>query len=193
MARRSDHNNQELRELAITNSLKLIAKNGNDAFKARDIAREMGYTVGTIYYLFGSMNDLRYHVAGRMLDDFYQVIENELGKKKNRLNYHITKYVHLVTEHPNFSSFLYAQKLSPQKAPDWYMQKYKRHFSLFADTIHSSVGNKARAQKAAKYLWIYIHGICTLYVQGKLPFLGETRPENMVKHLANTYLDGLSR
>ncbi len=59
MARRSDHSKEEIKALAIKHAYKLIEENGEAGFKARDIAKRMGYTVGTIYYVFGNMENLR--------------------------------------------------------------------------------------------------------------------------------------
>ncbi len=137
MARRSDHNHEELKELAINKALKLIAEHGEAGFKARTIAKEMGYTVGTLYYLFGDLGQFRFHVCGRILDMHLEEIKQGLARRKNKLDYHIIKYIQLAQERPNISKFMYAEKVGTYKQkPKWYLDKYQAHFSLFIETFN---------------------------------------------------------
>ena len=48
MARRSDHTQEEIKDLIINASIKLITDIGPSAFGTRAIAREIGYSFGTI-------------------------------------------------------------------------------------------------------------------------------------------------
>ncbi|MGB3723822.1 MAG: TetR/AcrR family transcriptional regulator [Pacificimonas sp.] len=56
MARRSDHTPQELRALLIREGHELLAELGFARFSARAAAKRAGYSVGTIYNVFGSLD-----------------------------------------------------------------------------------------------------------------------------------------
>ncbi|MEO0642572.1 MAG: helix-turn-helix domain-containing protein, partial [Pseudomonadota bacterium] len=56
MGRRSDHTANELRQLLIECGHKLIAERGFAKFSGREAARRAGYTVGTLYNVFGSLD-----------------------------------------------------------------------------------------------------------------------------------------
>ncbi len=192
MARRSDHNSEELKELAITKALKLIEEKGEAGFKARAIAKEMGYTVGTLYYLFGDLGQFRLHVCGRLLDMHYDEITREIARKKNRLDYHIIKYLQYAQNRPNFSKFLYTEKVGTRnEKPEWYLEKYKKHYALFIETFKEVIKDKKLALKAGNTIWAHIHGVCILLLTDKLPMLGVSSPESMIRHLVKNYLDGL--
>lgn len=194
MARRSDHNNEELKELAISKALKLIAEKGEDGFKARAIAKEMGYTVGTLYYMFGDLGQFRLHVCGRILDMHFEEITREIKRRKNRLDYHIIKYLQLAQDRPNFSKFLYTEKVGTRKdKPQWYLEKYQKHFSLFIDTFKEGIQDKKLALKAGNTIWAHVHGVCILLLTDKLPMLGVKSPESMIRHLVENYLSGLEK
>ena len=67
MARRSDHTREELTELAIDAALALIEADGFAQFSARQVAAKIGYTVGTLYNVFGSYDSLLLHVQSQAL------------------------------------------------------------------------------------------------------------------------------
>jgi AcrR family transcriptional regulator len=56
MARRSDHSPEELRALLVECGHGLMAERGFAGFSAREAARRAGYSVGTIYNVFGSLD-----------------------------------------------------------------------------------------------------------------------------------------
>lgn len=194
MARRSAHSQDEIRELAITNTRKLIANKGLDGFKARSIAREMGYTAGTIYYLFGSMENLRYHVCSSILDSHFSFTEEQLAKKKDRLTYLIVQYIKFSQQHHNLWTFLFSYDALPKaKIPDWYLQKIQTLFSQLYAAFHPYTKTKAATARAVRVIWAGIHGLCVFSLNGRLSLYGDNNPESLAKHLLNTYLDGLGK
>ena len=58
MARRSDHSRSELSEIIVEEGHSLMAQSGFAAFSAREVARRIGYSVGTIYNVFDSLDHL---------------------------------------------------------------------------------------------------------------------------------------
>lgn len=56
MARRSDHSRDELRALFITEGHKHMAETGFARFSAREVAKRVGYSIGTLYNVFGSLD-----------------------------------------------------------------------------------------------------------------------------------------
>ena len=54
MARRNDHTRDELKEMAISAGQSIIIHEGFNKFSARKVARNIGYTVGTIYNIVGN-------------------------------------------------------------------------------------------------------------------------------------------
>ncbi len=82
MARRADHTREELTELAITAGAELIRKNGFAAFSARKLATAIGYTVGTLYNVFGSYDEMILRINARTLDAWFENITTALAKRK---------------------------------------------------------------------------------------------------------------
>src|SRR5512134_2973721 len=68
MARRSEHSQEQIREMVLSADEYIIVEEGVEALTVRKIAMEIGYTVGSIYMVFANMQDLMMHVKGRTLD-----------------------------------------------------------------------------------------------------------------------------
>ena len=58
MGRRSDHTRAELEELILSAGHTLVAEAGLGGFSAREVARRIGYSIGTIHNVFRSSDRL---------------------------------------------------------------------------------------------------------------------------------------
>jgi AcrR family transcriptional regulator len=58
MGRRSDHTRPELEELIVDVGSALMTELGFARFSAREVAKRIGYSVGTVYNVFGSADAL---------------------------------------------------------------------------------------------------------------------------------------
>lgn len=192
MARRSDHTRPELRELAISKCIKLISEKGYKGFNARSIAKEMGYTVGTLYYEFGSLLQLRYHVSGRILDIFRAELDTALGGREPDIERTMQTYIKLSRVHEHLWTFLFTFQAGPrQKAPDWYNEKIELVFRLIEQGLAPYTSSKKQARAAARIIWSSIHGMCVLSLTGKLQMVGAEEPAVMASQFLKTYLEGL--
>lgn len=192
MARRSDHTRPEIRELAISRCIKLISEKGAKGFNARSIAKEMGYTVGTLYYEFGSLLQLRYHVSGRILDIFLKELHDALAKTGPDLQKTMLTYIRLSRSHEHLWTFLFTFQAGPkQKAPEWYNEKIALVFEQIELALTPYTATKKQAREAARIIWSSIHGMCVLSLTGKLQMVGAETPEVMATQFLKTYLAGL--
>ncbi len=193
MARRSDHSREEIKALAIKHAFALIEEKGEAGFNARNIAKRMGYTVGTIYYVFGNMENLRFHVCGHILDYFREITIKKLPNAKNKLNYHISRYIQFSREHFNLWSFLHSlNNLTKGDAPEFYEEKIHRFFKLLTDALIPYTKTKKTALKAARTIVPSLHGMCIYSQRRNLIEQNTSDLEVMAKHMVKTYLKGLN-
>src|SRR6266852_5031793 len=68
MGRRSTHTPQQLRELILDAAQEIIQVQGLAGLSAREIARRIEYSPGTIYNMFENLDDVVLHVEARVLD-----------------------------------------------------------------------------------------------------------------------------
>ena len=64
MARRSDHSREQLADMAVAAATALAERDGLRGVTARGVAREIGYTVGTLYNVFDNLDDVLRHATG---------------------------------------------------------------------------------------------------------------------------------
>ncbi len=190
MARRSDHSREELKDLAVRKGLEIIDKNGFSGFSARGIAKAMGYTVGTLYHVFGDLDQYMLHINAQILDDWHEELRRGLKRtKKDPLRYLAQGYIDFARAHYDRWTMLFEFKMAkPTPLPDWYTEKMTRLFRLVENAIlpHSD-GDLRKARQDAKVLWAGIHGICVLSLSGKLDIVGAEKTEVLVNSLLDKY------
>ena len=69
MGRRSQHTPEELRELILTATRRIVEERGFRALSAREIAREIGYAPGTLYNMYENLDEILLRVEARVLKD----------------------------------------------------------------------------------------------------------------------------
>ena len=190
MARRSDHTREELTALAIEAAVALIEEHGFAQFSARKVAAKIGYTVGTIYNVFGTYDALLHHVNARTLDHWYDFLQMRLKRgKAEPLRVLARGYVEYARTHYNRWLALFEHhrdKSTP--VPDWYQERIKRFFAMLEDTIPPAAGRKAK--RDAQVLWAGIHGISILSLTGRFELIGTESTDALVNALIDNYLDG---
>ena len=128
-----------------------IEERGFAAFSARQVAAKIGYTVGTIYNVFGSYDALLFHVHARTLDHWYDFLQARLKRgKAEPLRVLARGYVEYARTHYNRWLALFEHhrdKSTP--VPDWYQARLKRFFSMLEDTIPSA-GTTAGRRSATR-------------------------------------------
>jgi len=75
MARRSEHSQEEIKQMILEAAEDIIQEYGFSALKVRKIAADIGYTVGSIYMVFTGMDDLIIHIKARTWQKLAKHIE----------------------------------------------------------------------------------------------------------------------
>ena len=190
MARRSDHTREELAELAIDAALALIDEEGFANFSARQVAAKIGYTVGTLYNVFGTYDELLYHVHARTLDHWYEFMQARLKRgKAEPLRVLARGYVEYARTHYNRWIALFEPPRDKSiPVPVWYQERIKRFFAMLEDTIAPAGHDRRKVKRDAQVLWAGIHGISILSLTGRLEMVEAEPTEALVNALIDNYL-----
>jgi AcrR family transcriptional regulator len=180
MGRRSDHSRPELRELIIAEGHRQISEVGFARFSARDVAKKIGYSIGTIYNVFGSYDQLILAINGRTLDLWLADLEAQLaGHSEGRLRAAIDAYFDFALRHRQAWAALYDFRLPETEVmPDEYQRKVTAITDVVVREIRDALPPRQadKARPLARSLLATVHGHCFFTLNGTFGLLGETDP-----------------
>ncbi len=195
MARRSDHSREELKELALSATEELLNEKPAHELSTRQIAKKMGYTVGTLYQIFNNLPDLLLHVNARTLTHLYQQChELDLSEhaQTNICNYALT-YFKFAHQHQSLWELIFDnQVLVNDELPDWYLSKVVILFTLVEVQLKNiqPQASEKEITKTSRVLWSSVHGICMLSINDNLFSDDVCTSEALIHSLINNFLQG---
>jgi AcrR family transcriptional regulator len=194
MARRSEHSLEEIRAMVLNAAEAIVIKEGYSALKMRRIAKEIGYTVGSIYMVFTNMADLIMHIKARTLDGIAAQLQQVQDCAPEQCIAELARiYLRYASQNFNRWSMIFEYRL-PQDAeiPEWYQEKADNVFSR-VEAQFAKLAPQCSAQQskqAARALWSGVHGICILSLTGKPDVIGIKDVENAIVLLVESFIGG---
>ena len=194
MARRSDHTRDELHDLALDAARKITEKDGLRGLKARQIVRDIGYTIGTLYNLFDDLDDLILQMNCETLDALYEVCSSAPLNKDPEQNLRAlaSRYLQFTRAHPNLWNAIFEYKLpGDREMPAWYSDRVVRLLLLEEKALAPLFpkGQETQCQHHAQVLWTSLFGMASVESANRLPE-GESA-ESLVESLIEIYVTGL--
>jgi AcrR family transcriptional regulator len=190
MARRNEHSLEEIREMVLDAAETIIINNGYSALTVRKIAKEMGYTVGTVYMVFASMTDLVMHIKANTVDDLITQLQQ---LPECVPEHHIAElaktYLQFAVRNFNRWSMIFVQDA---EIPEGYQKKTNHIFSPVEAQFAQLAPNCSTQQskQAARALWSGVHGICSLSLTGKQDTADINDVENAIVLLVECFIGG---
>jgi AcrR family transcriptional regulator len=197
MGRRSSHTPEELRELILEASTDLIKEGGLAALSAREVAKRIGYSPGTLYNVFENLDDLVLTIEGRLLDRLSAKLSQvrSTGSPDDHVLELARVYLRFTHDHPRLWNLLFEHHLPANRdIPAWYQQKLDGLMghveAALAPVMPGSDQDKIR--RAASVLWAGVHGITSPSTADKLSVVTTESANHLVDDLVRSYLRGLA-
>ena len=161
---------EDLRERGMDIGIDLLREGGLPAVKARVVAVRLGVSVGTIYNLFGQMDEFIYHLNARALDGLQDAAEQALISAKDappteQMIALARAYVEYVSAHMDqWAAVVSFGQRGDINAPDWYRQKERALNGLVQSVVSRLPGmaDREHVVLVARALWGAVHGIVTV-------------------------------
>lgn len=200
MGRRSTHTPQELRVLILDAAQEIIQAQGLAGLSAREVARRVGYSPGTIYNIFANLDDVVLNVEARVLDALdARLSDLQQGENaadaRDRLLRIAHAYLAFTQERPRLWNLLFEHHMpAGTELPAWYRQKLERLAGQIERALASLFppGKEADCQRAARVLWAGVHGITSLATADKSSVVTTETAGRLVDDLIATFLAGLA-
>ena len=182
MGRRSDHSRDELEALILATAASVLAEAGLAGFSAREVARRIGYSIGTIHNVFGSSDRLitTLNTQSFCLWTAYLRERLDAAPEGERIPALIDGYFGFARTHPNLWTAIYDHRLPPDMTLSEADQQAR---GMLTEIVIAEVANALRCpvdeQVAAlsRSLIATVHGHCAFAISGAWALMGEAAPE----------------
>lgn len=183
MGRRSDHSRAELEELILAEGHRHMAEVGFARFSSREVAKRIGYAVGTLTNVFGGYDRLIAAINTRTFTLWAAFLEQRLAHDpQDRIAALVEGYFSFARDNMNIWMAIYDHRLSlGAPMPEDYASRRAGLTELVVREVAAALPEdaKERAPRLARSLVATVHGHCTFALNGSFALLGETDPLEM--------------
>lgn len=154
-------------------ALRIVERNGVEALNMRSLAKECNCSTQPIYYSFSGMDELKIEVEKKLTEEFYLFLENEIKSGKYPEYKAIGMgYIRFAIEKTEYFKYLFMRK----RVSDDGFEKSSYDEATFV--IMKNYGlYKDEAYKLHSEMWVFVHGIATMFATGYLDWDWDTVDE----------------
>lgn len=160
-----------------------MAEVGFARFSSREVAKRIGYSVGTLYNVFGSYDRLIVAINSRTFDLWADWLEQALENgPAHRIAALVEGYFSFAAQHTNLWMAIYDHRLPPgTPMPEEHAERRGRLTDIVVREVAAVLpaAQADAAHRLARSLIATVHGHCTFALNGSFALLGETDPLGM--------------
>ena len=180
MGRRSDHTRVELEALFVGEGRRQLAETGLGRFSARDVAKRIGYSIGSLYNVFGSYDGLILAINARTLDLWTAPLRASLAASgEDRIATLVRGYFDFAFQNPRTWIAIYEHHMADDAAaPEDYLAHVTELLGVVVAEIAAVLPGAGadRVLALARSLIATVHGHCVFALYSTFNVLGETAP-----------------
>jgi AcrR family transcriptional regulator len=180
MGRRSDHSRAELERMIVLEGHRQMAEVGFARFSAREVAKRIGYSIGTVYNVFGSHDRLILAINTRTFRLWADHLRNRLAAARtDRIHALVEGYFSFARDNRNLWMAIYDHRLPADAAiPEELEAQRSELTEIVTAEVAAALRAPARedAPRLARSLIATVHGHCTFALNGTFDLMGETQP-----------------
>ena len=188
------------RKALIENAERRIAENGLDALRARDLAKDAGVALGTIYKYFADFDELVLRINSRTLAALSERLADAadgVDDPGERLVTLANAYLGFAEGSPKLWAALFGHRMSGGvPVPEWHLRDHEALFGLIADPVARLASDLDRQSLAVRTRTVFaaVHGVVALSLEDR--FIGvprgalEAEVESVTRGLVRQLRDG---
>ncbi len=181
MGRRSDHSRAELEALILDAGQQLMEEVGFARFSAREVAKRIGYSVGTVMHVFGSVDGLVLEINTRTFILWAEWLEQQLDGAQGsaRIQALVEGYFGFASQRRNLWSAIYEHRLPEgMDMPEDFARRRSGLMAVVEREVAAILPptHAAEAPRLSRSLVATVHGHCSFALGGSFALMGETQP-----------------
>jgi AcrR family transcriptional regulator len=180
MGRRSDHSRAELETLLLDHGHAHLAEVGYSRFSAREVAKRAGYSIGTVYNVFGNLDRLMVTINTRTFVDWAAHLRERLaGAGEDRIAALVHGYFAFARANPLLWMAIYDHRLPAGMAmPEADETTRTALTAIVAEEVARALGReRADVVPLTRSLVATVHGHCHFALTGAFALMGEEDAE----------------
>jgi AcrR family transcriptional regulator len=181
MGRRSDHSRAELRALILAEGAGHMAEAGLAAFSAREVAKRAGYSIGTIYNVFGSYDQLVRAINTETFRAWTRHLREALAQPQDdRIAALVEAYFSFARAHTHRWTAIFDHRLpEDMEIPEEDRGARGELTRIVVEEVARALDRQADAAigSLARSLIATVHGHCAFALAGAWALMGQTDPE----------------
>ena len=183
MGRRSDHTREELIELLVATGHRHMAETGFARFSGREVAKRAGYSVGTIYNVFDSLDQLVAAINSRTFTLWAEHLRRRLAEGgTDRIRSLVEGYFSFAVDNPQLWTAIYDHRLpAGTSLTDEDEAERGALTELVTAEIAAALPDTPGidAARLARSLIATVHGHCSFLLNGSFALMGEPDPAGL--------------
>lgn len=180
MGRRSDHSRDELRALILDAGIALMAEKGFAAFSAREVAKRIGYTIGTIHNVFGNVDGLLTAINTATFAVWADTLTASLdAADDDRIAALVAGYFAFARDNPHRWAAIYDHRPACETLTSEQEATRGRLMLIVAAEVAGALDRPVDAELGtfARSLVATVHGHCSFAITGSWAAMGQHDPE----------------
>ena len=180
MGRRSDHTRQELEHLFVVEGHKHMAEVGFARFSAREVAKRIGYSIGTLYNVFGTLDQLLIAINTRTFQLWAENVRQALEQSgPDRIRCLVEAYFGFARANPHSWTAIYDHHLPADLVLSDEQNLMRGGLTqIIVDEVAAVLPPRAQADapRLARSLIAVVHGHCVYDLNGSFALMGIAQP-----------------
>lgn len=176
MGRRSDHSREELYALILQAGEALMAETGLAGFSAREVAKRVGYTIGTIHNVFGNVDGLVMAINTRTFSVWAADLRARLATSgRDRIAALVGAYFAFARANPRRWSAIYEHRIVAETIPADQAAVRGELTGIVVEEVAAALGRPPDDEVGtlARSLVATVHGHCSFDADGSWAAMGQ--------------------
>lgn len=196
-AERKIKEKEVLRSLILDSAKKLFIENGVEQTTIRAIAKNIDYSVGTVYFYFKDKNEIldALHTQGfAQLGQQFSVLQN-VSDSMERLMAMGKLYIDFALKNPDMYELMFSLKAPMEALHNNEHEQWDEGISAFGalkNTVNACINagrfNGHTAEPLTYMIWSVVHGMCSLHISKRTGSVYGNDPAGLVNAAFEEFL-----
>jgi AcrR family transcriptional regulator len=189
---------EKLKKQIFHSAMQIVEEEGMTQLSARKVAEKSCCALGSIYNVFGDLDDLQLHVNAAILSRLYDVLHKtieegiKVGKSLKSLFMDLGfSYIKFGQNHTTLWKALF-EYLPSESLPEWYSIRARDGIYRLAIRLATTYGlEENEVKKLIGFFWSSIHGISAILLNRKMEMVAELFQRDCLHKYVEFSLHGL--